>query len=283
MLPPPHLPKRGAPFHNTNRLIHGRYRRARIARRKEVMRLVHEARTLLHALADKLPKTDRTVYAACPMSQTETGEEPHTAEAEAARKLFAGPCDFFWAAASADNLPPATLPEIAFVGRSNVGKSSLINALTGRKSLARVSRTPGRTREINFFNLGGKLILADLPGYGYAKASKTLAAEWQKLIFAYLRGRPTLKRVALLIDARRGIGETDRAVMELLDKTAVSYLLVLTKLDEMKEADAAQILETTLAQSRKHVAAYPAVEATSALKGLGLEALRCHLAALATL
>ncbi|HVZ69026.1 MAG TPA: ribosome biogenesis GTP-binding protein YihA/YsxC [Rhizomicrobium sp.] len=202
-------------------------------------------------------------------------------EAETARKLFAGPCDFFWGAASAQNLPPVTLPEVAFAGRSNAGKSSLINALTGRKTLARVSNTPGRTREINFFNLGGKLILVDLPGYGYAQASKALASEWQRMIFAYLRGRASLKRVALLVDARRGLGDADRAVMDLLDKAAVSYLLVLTKLDQLKPAQAAQVQETTLMESRKHVAAFPGIEATSALKGQGLEGLRAHLAALA--
>src|SRR3954471_20592776 len=134
---------------------------------------------------------------------------------EFARKLFAGPCDFFWGTGSIHSLPPQSLPEVAFVGRSNVGKSSLINALTGRKTLARVSQTPGRTRQINFFNLGGKLMLVDLPGYGYAKASKELAMEWQTLIFAYLSGRATLSRALLLIDARRGMMASDRAVMEL--------------------------------------------------------------------
>jgi GTP-binding protein len=208
-------------------------------------------------------------------------EQPNDVDPETARKLFAGACDFFWGASSADNLPPVTLPEVAFVGRSNVGKSSLINALTGRKALARVSNTPGRTREINFFNLGQKLTLVDLPGYGYAKASKTLAAEWQRMIFAYLQGRASLKRVALLIDARRGVGEVDREVMKLLDRAAVSYILVLTKLDQLGAGEAAQVLETTLAESRKHVAAYPGIEATSALKAQGLEGLRVHLAALA--
>jgi GTP-binding protein len=208
-------------------------------------------------------------------------ENEQPVDPETARKFFAGSCDFFWGASSADNLPPITLPEIAFVGRSNVGKSSLINALTGREALARVSNTPGRTREINFFRLNDRLILADLPGYGYAKASKALAAEWQKLIFAYLRGRASLRRVALLIDARRGVGDVDREVMGLLDKAAVSYLLVLTKLDQLSAGEAAQVLETTLATSRKHVAAYPGVEATSALKGQGLEGLRAHLVALA--
>jgi len=210
-------------------------------------------------------------------------DDDHAVDPETARKLFAGACDFFWGASSEENLPPVSLPEVAFVGRSNVGKSSLINALTGRKALARVSNTPGRTREINFFNLGQKLILVDLPGYGYAKASKTLAAEWQRMIFAYLQGRASLKRVALLIDARRGVGDIDRAVMTLLDKAAVSYLIVLTKLDQLKPVEAAQVHETTLAVSRKHVAAYPGVEGTSALKGQGLEGLRAHMAALAAL
>ncbi|MBU6299594.1 MAG: ribosome biogenesis GTP-binding protein YihA/YsxC, partial [Alphaproteobacteria bacterium] len=123
----------------------------------------------------------------------------------AARKLFAGPCEFVWGTGSIDSLPPQGLPEVAFVGRSNAGKSSLVNALTGRKTLARVSQTPGRTREINFFKLGERLMLVDLPGYGYAKASKSLAAEWQRLIFAYLRGRANLRRVVLLMDGRRGV------------------------------------------------------------------------------
>src|ERR1700749_3204423 len=157
--------------------------------------------------------------------------------AEAARKLFAGPCDFIWGASSVDNLPPQTLPEIAFVGRSNAGKSSLLNALTGRKALARVSNTPGRTRQINFFNLGNKIVIADLPGYGYAKASKSLADEWQNLIFEYLRGRQNLSRVAVLIDVRRGVMDTDEQAMTLLDQAAVSYAVVLTKLDQLKPAE----------------------------------------------
>src|SRR6202453_3372708 len=135
---------------------------------------------------------------------------------EAARKLFAGPCDFIWGATTAESLPPEKLNEIAFVGRSNVGKSSLVNALTGRKTLARVSQTPGATRQINFFNLGGRLMMADLPGYGFAKVSKTESANWQTLIFAYLRGRAPLRRVLLLIDGRRGLKDSDTAVLELL-------------------------------------------------------------------
>src|SRR5580765_2473094 len=153
-----------------------------------------------------------------------------TAEAgEAARKLFAGPCEFVWGVQkTGDALPPGNLPEVAFIGRSNAGKSSLVNALTGRKTLARVSQTPGATRQINFFDLGGTLMLADLPGYGFAKVSKTEADSWQEMIFAYLRRRARLRRVLLLIDARRGVMDSDRQVMTLLDQAAVSYGLVLT-------------------------------------------------------
>lgn len=199
----------------------------------------------------------------------------------AAKRLFAGPCDFVWGSAAIDGLPPQSLPEVAFVGRSNAGKSSLINALTGRKALARVSQTPGRTREINFFRLGERLMLVDLPGYGYAKASKGLAAEWQRLIFAYLRGRANLRRVVLLIDARRGAMEPDRAVMELLDGSAVSYCLALTKIDELSPDGRADAVAAAAAEARLHTAAYPEVFATSALEGLGLDALKLHLAALA--
>jgi len=219
-----------------------------------------------------------------PQNPPQIPEDDHvepTVDTETARKFFAGPCDFIWGASSIDNLPPITLPEVAFVGRSNVGKSSLINALTTRNALARVSHTPGRTREINFFRLNERLILADLPGYGYAKASKTLTAEWQKLIFAYLRGRASLQRVALLIDSRRGIGDLDQDVMKLLDKSAVSYLIVLTKLDQLKDHERAQVIESTIALSKKHVAAYPGLEVTSALKAQGLEGLRSHMVALA--
>ena len=171
---------------------------------------------------------------------------------EFARKLFAGPCDFFWGSSRIDNLPPQSRREVAFVGRSNVGKSSLINALTGRKTLARVSQTPGRTREINFFNLGGKLILVDLPGYGYAKASKTLAAEWQTLIFSYLPGRATLARALLLMDARRGLMDSDLAVMELFDKAAVSYELVFTKSDELEPARQDALAAAAAAEADTH-------------------------------
>ncbi|HWA91190.1 MAG TPA: ribosome biogenesis GTP-binding protein YihA/YsxC [Rhizomicrobium sp.] len=200
---------------------------------------------------------------------------------EAARKLFAGPCDFIWGATDTGNLPPEKRPEIAFVGRSNAGKSSLINALTGRKTLARVSHTPGRTRQINFFDLSGRIVLADLPGYGYAKASKSLADEWQSLIFAYLRGRAALRRVFLLVDARRGAMDTDRQAMKLLDQAAVSYVLVLTKIDQLRTAERAQAEAALAEEAKKHTAAYPEIFATSSRDALGLDAIKEHVAALA--
>jgi GTP-binding protein len=204
-----------------------------------------------------------------------------TDELAAATKLFAGACDFVWGTGNINSLPPQSLPEIAFVGRSNAGKSSLLNALTNRKTLARVSHTPGRTREINFFNLVDREMLVDLPGYGYAKASKTLAAEWQALIFAYLRGRASLKRVLVLIDSRRGVMEIDQAVMKLLDEAAVSYVLVLTKTDQLDKGELGSVIAATDAAARKHTAAYPEIFATSSLKRTGLDALKLHLATLA--
>jgi GTP-binding protein len=200
---------------------------------------------------------------------------------EAARKLFAGPCDFIWGATTAESLPPEKLNEVAFVGRSNAGKSSLVNALTGRKSLARVSQTPGATRQINFFNLADRLMLVDLPGYGFAKRSKTEAQSWQEMIFSYLRRRGRLRRVALLIDARRGVMDSDIQVMGLLDQTAVSYGLVLTKADELKPAERDSALEKAATEAARHTAALAEVQLTSALTGDGLSALRTHLAALA--
>jgi GTP-binding protein len=200
---------------------------------------------------------------------------------EAARKLFAGPCNFIWGATSAESLPPEKLNEVAFVGRSNAGKSSLVNALTGRKSLARVSQTPGATRQINFFNLADRLMLVDLPGYGFAKRSKTEAEAWQEMIFSYLRRRARLRRIMLLLDARRGVMDSDRDVMALLDQTAVSYALVLTKVDELKATDRARALEAAQAEATRHTAALAEVQLTSALAGDGIAALRAHLADLA--
>jgi len=211
-----------------------------------------------------------------------TSEEDEAAEKlAAARKLFAGACDFVWGTGDINSLPPQSLPEIAFVGRSNAGKSSLINALTNRKTLARVSHTPGRTREINFFKLGNRLMLADLPGYGYAKASKTMTAEWQKLIFSYLRGRASLRRVSLLIDARRGVLDLDKEVMCLLDEAAVSFGVVLTKIDKLSPEEIATVVAATDAEARKHTAAFPEICATSAFRGMGLDPLKVQLAALA--
>ena len=203
-----------------------------------------------------------------------------TAE-EAARKLFAGACDFIWGATSAEQLPPEKLNEVAFVGRSNAGKSSLVNALTGRKSLARVSQTPGATRQINFFDLGGKLMLVDLPGYGFAKRSKTESDSWQEMIFSYLRRRARLRRILLLIDSRRGVMDSDRQVMALLDQTAVSYGLVLTKADELKASGRAAAIAAAGQEAAKHTAALAEIQLTSALKGDGIPELRTHLAALA--
>jgi GTP-binding protein len=200
---------------------------------------------------------------------------------EAARKLFAGPCDFIWGATTAESLPPEKLNEIAFVGRSNAGKSSLVNALTGRKSLARVSQTPGATRQINFFNLADRLMLVDLPGYGFAKRSKTEAQAWQEMIFSYLRRRARLRRIALLIDARRGVMDSDKEVMALLDQTAVSYGLVLTKVDELKPGERAEAQAKAAAEATRHTAALAEVQLTSALTGDGIADLRAHLAALA--
>src|SRR3569833_2003329 len=207
--------------------------------------------------------------------------EVSSEEEEAARKLFVGPCDFVWGSTTAENLPPEALNEVACVGRSIAGKSSLVNALTGRKSLARVSQTPGATRQINFFNLGGRLMLVDLPGYGFAKRSKTEAEQWQEMIFAYLGTRARLRRVALLIDARRGVMDSDQQVMELLDKAAVSYGLVLTKADELKAAERPRALADAGQEAARHTAALAEVQLTSALKGDGIAALRTHLAALA--
>ena len=204
-----------------------------------------------------------------------------TADAEAARRFFAGPCDFVWGVQkTGDALPPGELPEVAFVGRSNVGKSSLVNALTGRKTLARVSQTPGATRQINFFDLGHRLMLADLPGYGFAKVSKAEAAAWAEMIFAYLRSRAPLRRILLLVDARRGPGDSDRQVLDLLNQAAVSTLLVLTKFDEVPQKDRAAVLVAAQAEARRHTVALEEVICTSAESGEGIPTLRQHLFAL---
>ncbi len=200
---------------------------------------------------------------------------------EAGRLLFAQDCVFVTGAADVAGLPPADLPEIAFAGRSNVGKSSLINALTGRRALARTSRTPGRTRQLNFFSLGGRLMIADLPGYGYASASKAEAASWGRLIGAYLGGRPGLARCCLLVDARHGLKPGDLTMMERLDRAGVVYQIVLTKADKTSADDFARRVVGIGDTLRRHAAAHPGIAVTSTRDGRGLAELRAALAALA--
>ena len=208
--------------------------------------------------------------------------EGHTPEEiEAARRLFAGPCEFVAGAASLDSLPEIALPEVAFAGRSNVGKSSLVNALTGRSTLARTSSKPGHTRQINFFDLAQRLYLVDLPGYGFAQVSRSMKETWQDLASAYLRGRPTLKRVCLLIDSRHGVKESDRETMKNLDSAAVSYQLVLTKTDYLKKADIPRAITAAEAVARKHGAAHPEILPTSSETGFGIAELRAEIAGVA--
>jgi len=206
---------------------------------------------------------------------------PEPAEEEAGRLLFAKPCDFVAGATTPEAMPPPSLPEIAFAGRSNVGKSSLLNALTGRTSLARVSNTPGRTRQLNFFDLGHRLMLVDLPGYGYAEAPKHEVQRWTELTRLYLKGRASLRRALLLIDGRHGIKPADEPLMEILDEAAVSFQIVLTKADKLATKALSETLEKISAALTRHTAAHPAIHVTSAQEGLGIEALRAALAALA--
>ena len=200
-------------------------------------------------------------------------------ELEAARVLFAHPVAFMMGAVKMDGLPGPDLPEVAFAGRSNVGKSSLINALVGQKYLARASNEPGRTREINFFVLADKIRLVDLPGYGFARVSRSTANKFQDLGRQYLRGRPNLKRVYLLIDARHGLKEVDKEALDALDLSAVSYQIVLTKADKIKPHEAAALVVKTQGQIAKRPAAFPRVIATSAEKGDGLPELRAEIKA----
>ena len=200
-------------------------------------------------------------------------------QVEAARVLFAQPSRFVMGVSAVGQLPPPGLPEVAFAGRSNVGKSSLINALVNRKDLARASSEPGRTREVNFFDLGGRLLLADLPGYGFAKAARAEARKFQNLGRAYLRGRPNLKRAYLLFDARHGLKPPDLQAMDALDEAAVSYQLVLTKADKLKPSEAQKVMERTAAAVAKRPAAFPRLLAVSAWTGLGLAELRAEVGA----
>ena len=209
----------------------------------------------------------------------ERGAAPHNLEA--GRLLFAKECVFIGAAASGESLIGPGAPEVAFAGRSNVGKSSLINALTGRNSLARTSRTPGRTQQINFFDLGGRLRLVDLPGYGFARVSKTRVAAWTALVRQYLRGRVGLRRVCLLLDARRGVTAADAEVMALLDVAGVSYVGVFTKTDALKDEALAASADAVRHALRARAAAHPDLLLTSAHTGAGIAGLRAVLAALA--
>jgi GTP-binding protein len=205
-----------------------------------------------------------------------------TEELERGRRLFAQNCEFIRGCVAMDDLPPPSLPEVAFAGRSNVGKSSLINLLTGRKALARVSKTPGRTRELNFFRAGTQLMLVDLPGYGYARVSREDTARWTDLIFAYLCGRPNLRRAFLLIDSRRGPLESDSMVMDLLDRAAVSFQVVMTKSDKPDKAELARSGGETETELHKHPAGLPDIITTSAHSGEGVDELRATLAAVTT-
>jgi GTP-binding protein len=195
---------------------------------------------------------------------------------EEARKLFSGRVEFLLSAPELRFLPDADLPEIAFAGRSNVGKSSLINAVTGRKAIARASVTPGRTQELNFFEVGEptRLRLVDMPGYGFAKAPVKVVERWKSLVRTFLRGRPVLRRTLVLIDCRHGIKPPDAEMMRMLDEAAVGYRLVLTKADKVKASDLAEIEAKVAEEARKHPAAYPQLHVTSAEKGMGIAELR---------
>ncbi|MDP3747638.1 MAG: ribosome biogenesis GTP-binding protein YihA/YsxC [Phenylobacterium sp.] len=209
---------------------------------------------------------------------TDTGDFDED-ELEAGRVLFAREASFLMGAVAIDGLPAPDLPEVAFAGRSNVGKSSLINGLVGHKKLARASNEPGRTREVNFFVLDDRLRLVDLPGYGWAKASKATVKKFQNMGRDYLRGRPNLKRAYLLIDARHGLKEVDKEPMDAFDKAAVSYQIILTKADKIKPSEVAAMVAKTQAAIAKRPAAFPRVLATSSEKGTGLPELRAEIMA----
>ena len=211
-----------------------------------------------------------------------TDPEERAAWIDTGRKLFGAPCDFLLGVAALHQLPEGHLPELAFAGRSNVGKSSLINALTRRKTLARTSNTPGRTQQLNYFNLGSRLMLVDLPGYGFAKAPKQVVDQWHDLIRNYLLGRAELRRACVLIDSRHGIKDVDRDVMNMMDETAVNYQVVLTKSDKVKTSELEATLDKIRAELQaEHVAAHPDIIVTSSEKGYGIEELRAALAELA--
>ena len=213
------------------------------------------------------------------------------AREEAASRLFSGPVDFLLSAPQLKFLPEPVVPEIAFCGRSNVGKSSLLNALTGRKAIARASVTPGRTQELNFFDVGRPeriegedaglplFRLVDMPGYGFAKAPVKVVEKWKSLVKSYLRGRAVLARTLVLVDSRHGLKDTDREMMTMLDEAAVGYRIVLTKTDKIKASDLQVVAEKTAAEAKKHVAAFPEIHLTSSEKGMGIAALRAAVVA----
>jgi GTP-binding protein len=215
------------------------------------------------------------------MGQEASSRPDDPLDLEAGRVLFAQECRFLAGVAQESQLPDLGLPEVAFAGRSNVGKSSLVNALTGRRTLARTSNTPGRTQQLNFFDLGGRLTLVDLPGYGFARASKSSIRQWTGLVRRYLRGRRELVRVCLLIDARHGIKDSDREVMAVLDEAAVSYQIVLTKIDKVKAGARNSTVQAVSVEAARHPAAHPQVVGTSAIEKDGIAELRAALAALA--
>jgi GTP-binding protein len=208
-------------------------------------------------------------------------DAPHTLDIDAGRRLFTQPCRFLRGVLQLDQMPDADLPEIAFAGRSNVGKSSLINALTGNSTIARTSNTPGRTQEINFFDLGYRLVMADLPGYGFAQAPKDKVGTWTDFIKLYLKGRPTLRRALVLVDSRHGLKDTDRDIMKLMDDSAVNYQVILTKVDKVKTGALADLRAAVGLELAKHVAAHPEVLATSAQDGFGIPEVRAVLSELA--
>ena len=207
-------------------------------------------------------------------------DEPDHLTSEEGRKLFAGPVDFVKGVVAMSGLPPGDRTEFCFAGRSNVGKSTLINALTGRKALARASNTPGRTQEINFFTLGDARYLVDLPGYGFANAPVAVVAKWQALLKSYLSGRANLRRAFVLVDARHGIKAVDEEIMHLLDTSAVAFQVVLTKADKVKEIDRDRILAQVRERLAKHPAAFPELILTSSEKGYGIATLRATIATL---
>lgn len=207
-------------------------------------------------------------------------ERQEEAEIERGRLLFSGPVDFVKGVVDMNGLPPADRPEVCFAGRSNVGKSSLINALTGRKGIARASNTPGRTQEINYFDLGGLSYLVDLPGYGFAKAPVPVVKRWQALLKAYLSGRPNLRRTFTLIDSRHGVKEVDKEIMDLLNRAAVPFQVVLTKSDKISAAQMEQTVAQVQEALQKHPAAYPQIVLTSSEKGHGIDILRAIIAGL---